>query len=147
MEWLLNPTGWLILGFILLILEIIIPGVFLIWWGLSSLILAGITKLIPEVSPSWQITIFAITACILSFLWWKYQSKKDQLDDKQTQLNQRDNSMMNSKGVVVEILESGIARGKFGDTTWRIVGYDLKEGDQIIVTDVEGITLQVKKTN
>lgn len=44
MEWLVNWSvwHWVILGFVLLIAELMIPGVFLLWWGLALLITAGL---------------------------------------------------------------------------------------------------------
>ena len=44
MEWFVNWSiwHWLILGFVLLIAEIAMPGVFLLWWGLAAIVVAGI---------------------------------------------------------------------------------------------------------
>lgn len=41
-DWLINWTlwHWLILGFILLIGEVLTPGIFLLWWGLAALVTA-----------------------------------------------------------------------------------------------------------
>ncbi len=33
---------WLVLAFLLLILEIIVPGIFFLWWGIAGLIIAAI---------------------------------------------------------------------------------------------------------
>ena len=32
---------WLVLGFVLLIAEILVPGVFLLWWGLAAIVAGG----------------------------------------------------------------------------------------------------------
>jgi len=54
--------------------------------------------------------------------------------------------MLGARGRVQEINENGIGRGYFGDTTWRIQGNQLTQGDNIEVIAVEGITLFVRKT-
>ncbi|QHB18189.1 NfeD family protein [Mannheimia pernigra] len=145
MEWLFNWNGWLILGFVLLALELIIPGVFIMWWGLSAILLAVLVWLLPPLSVGIQISGFALLAIVFSLIWWKYQHSKDKQDDKFTSLNSREQSMIGMQGVIVEILENGIARGKFGDTTWRVIGSELHLGDKVQVQRVDGITLYVTK--
>ncbi len=145
MEWLFNWTGWLIFGFVLLILELVLPGVFIMWWGFAAVILSGLVAFFPELPQGWQAAIFAVLAIIFSLIWWKYQHDKDVQDDAANQLNSREHSMLGAQGVVVEIFDNGIARGKFGDTTWRMVGENLHIGETVKVQQVDGITLKVIK--
>ena len=147
MEWFVNwgVWHWLVLGFILLIAEIAMPGVFLLWWGLAAIVVAGIMKLFPDLPLSSLAVIYAIIAMILSVLWWRYQHGKDQADQSNRALNQRNHAMIGSRGKVLEIAENGIGRGAFGDTTWRIKGHGLSVNDIIEVTGVDGITLNVIK--
>ena len=147
MEWFVNWSiwHWLILGFVLLIAEIAMPGVFLLWWGLAAIVVAGIMKLFPDLPLSSLAVIYAIIAMILSVIWWRYQHGKDQADQSNRALNQRNHAMIGSRGKVLEIAENGIGRGAFGDTTWRIKGHGLSVNDIIEVTGVDGITLNVIK--
>ncbi|WP_109427336.1 NfeD family protein [Aggregatibacter kilianii] len=147
MEWFVNwgVWHWLVLGFILLIAEIAIPGVFLLWWGLAAIVVAGIMKLFPDLPLSSLAVIYAIIAMILSVIWWRYQHGKDQADQSNRALNQRNHAMIGSRGQVLEMAENGIGRGAFGDTTWRIKGHGLSVNDIIEVTGVDGITLNVIK--
>ena len=147
MEWFVNwgVWHWLVLGFILLIAEIAMPGVFLLWWGLAAIVVAGIMKLFPDLPLSSLAVIYAIIAMILSVIWWRYQHGKDQADQSNRALNQRNHAMIGSRGKVLEIAENGIGRGAFGDTTWRIKGHGLSVNDIIEVTCVDGITLNVIK--
>ena len=70
MEWFVNWSiwHWLILGFVLLIAEIAMPGVFLLWWGLAAIVVAGIMKLFPDLPLSSLAVIYAIIAMILSVI-------------------------------------------------------------------------------
>lgn len=147
MEWFVNWDiwHWLVLGFILLIAEIAMPGVFLLWWGLAAIVVAGIMKLFPDLPLSSLAVIYAIIAMILSVIWWRYQHGKDQADQSNRALNQRNHAMIGSRGKVLEMAENGIGRGAFGDTTWRIKGQGLSVNDIIEVTGVDGITLNVIK--
>ena len=62
---------WLVLGFVLLIAEILVPGVFLLWWGLAAIVAAGVMALVPSLSLTVLAVFYAILAIILSLLWWK----------------------------------------------------------------------------
>ncbi|WP_040977481.1 NfeD family protein [Necropsobacter massiliensis] len=147
MQWLMTWTvwHWLVFGFSLLIAEILLPGVFLLWWGLAALVIAAVVALVPTLPLSIVIVGYALLAIILSLLWWKYQHGKDRADQAKTSLNQRDHAMLGLRGSVREMNDSGIGRGYFGDTTWRIQGQNLQVGDIVEVQRVEGITLWVRK--
>ncbi|MBE2893801.1 NfeD family protein [Spirabiliibacterium falconis] len=148
MDWLTHwgVWHWLILGFILLIGEALLPGIFLLWFGVAGLAMAGITALF-LLSPATSWVLFACLAIAFSLLWWRYQHRKDQVDDSHNELNQRGIAMLGQTGQVLEFFDNGIGRGQFGDTTWRIQGVHLHAGDAIKVTAVHGITLTVEKTS
>ncbi|EIJ68835.1 NfeD family protein [Pasteurella bettyae] len=147
MDWLTTWSvwHWMILGFILLIGEIILPGIFLLWWGIAAIITAAIMALVPSISLTILGIFYAILAFILSLVWWKYQHRKDAYDEAQTVLNQRQHAMLGATGIVQEFADTGVGRGYFGDTTWRIQGVELQVGDRIEVVSVQGITLKVRK--
>ncbi|MBR0574444.1 NfeD family protein [Pasteurella atlantica] len=144
MEWFTAWNSWLIAGFVLLILEVFLSGVFFMWWGFAAMIMAGIVAVF-NISISWQFAIFAVLASIFSFLWWRYQQRKNLEPDEASFLNQRDHAMLGKQGRVVEILDSGAVRAKFADTTWKVEGMQLNVNDLVKVVDVEGITLKVEK--
>lgn len=145
MEFLSNWTIWLIIGFILLILELMIPGVFLMWWGFAAMITALSAKFFPTLSLGELSTIFALFAVLFSLIWWKIQRNRDQVDDRQTDLNNREHHLIGTVGVVVEVVSGNIIRAKFGDTTWKVIGDNLQLGDHVEVLKAEGITLLVRK--
>lgn len=145
MDWLLSWSvwHWLILAFLLLIAEVLIPGVFLLWWGISAIFVAILTALLP-ISLTTAGIVFAVLASSLCLIWWFFQSKRDRIDDQKTELNQRTHTLLHKQGQVVEILGKNVARAKFGDTTWRVEGENLQPDSTVIVIDVKGITLIVK---
>lgn len=148
MEWFTSWTAWhwLVLGLVLLIAEILISGVFILWWGLAALVVAAVVAIFPQLNLTALFILYGLLALSLSLIWWKFQSKKDNTDHSSYKLNQRDHAMLGTVGYVEEIAENGIGRGHFGDTTWRIQGQQLAVGDVIEVIAVEGITLKVMKS-
>ncbi|MFC0308234.1 NfeD family protein [Gallibacterium trehalosifermentans] len=135
---------WLILAFILLILEIIVPGIFFLWWGIAGLIVAAMTYLFPLSGVASSIA-FAVIAIIATLVWWRYQSTNAQQDRVNNGLNQRDMMMLGQQGKVTELVSSNLGRAAFGDTTWRIEGEQLQLNDHVEVVGVKGITLVVRK--
>lgn len=135
---------WLVFGFILLIGEAVLPGIFLLWWGLAAFAV-GILNAIMPLPLAWDWIIFAVLAVVASLIWWRYQHNKDQQEDPHTALNQRGIAMLGQRGVVTEMQQNSIGRAHFGDTTWRIKGEQLQVGDVVKVKSVSGITLSVEK--
>jgi len=64
----LGTWNWLIFGVILMALELLAPGVFLVWFGLAAL-LVGLASF--AFNPSWQLQIllFALFAAAAVPLW------------------------------------------------------------------------------
>ncbi|MDE3972245.1 hypothetical protein NUQ37_04775 [Glaesserella parasuis] len=60
MEWLSGWTAWLIFGFILLILETLIAGIFIMWWGFAAIIVAILLILFPNIELAGQAIFFAV---------------------------------------------------------------------------------------
>lgn len=145
MDWLSVYGGWLLFGFALLILELFVPGVFVMWWGLAALCVAGIMTIYADLPFGWQATLFACLASVFSLLWWRYQHNKDWRDDRHTELNARDHHLIGKTGIIEEIVEQHIIRAKFGDTTWKVKGNGLAVGDSVEVLGTQGITLLVRK--
>ena len=64
----LGPWNWVVLGFILLIFEVAVPGIFLLWFGIAAIIVGFLTILVlgPMLAIGWQLQI--ILFLILSVL-------------------------------------------------------------------------------
>lgn len=137
-------TIWLIVGFILIALETIIPGVFVIWFGLSSVVVGLLLNII-DMSLLVQCILFCSLATVLSIFSYKFYHKKEK--EEKVELNNFQHSMLNNLGIVEEFVdEENIGRGVFGDTTWKIKSKEkLIKQDKIKVIDVENTTLIVEK--
>lgn len=135
---------WMVLGFVLVILETILPNVFVIWFGLGAIIV-GLLSLIINIGLPVQLTIFAILSVLFSVSYYFYNKKKEDKADKKDDLNNFSHAMLNSVGVVVEMLTDEEGRAKIGDTTWKIKGKDLSINDKVKVYHVDGLILHVQK--
>ncbi|MBE6390053.1 MAG: NfeD family protein [Lentisphaerae bacterium] len=59
---------WLVSGVIMILLEFVIPGLVICFFGLSALIVSGLNCLFPQISLIWQLLIFASGGVVLAVL-------------------------------------------------------------------------------
>lgn len=138
--------SWMSLGVILMILELLVPGTFLIWFGLGA-ILTGLTVLmVSGLTLSTQVLVFVIMSLICVafgiFVYAKVFGK-----NKEEELNQKTgaNRYIGSRFTVIEPIKNGRGKIAVGDSVWiAISNKDFKKGDEITVTGVKGTQLIVE---
>jgi len=132
----LGPWNWMVIGFILLVLEIIVPGVFLLWIGIAALITGTVSLLIWDAS-FWvwetQVVVFLILSLICAYVG-KQLVWSQRRDTDQPMLNQRGEQMIGRTATLTEPIREGRGRIQLGDTLWRVSGPDLPIGARVRVT-------------
>jgi len=137
----LGAWNWLILGGVLVGLEILVPGVFLIWFGLSALIVGAVAL---GIAISWQLqfvlfAVLSLTAVILSRRFFKNNDESDK-----PLLNQRAEQNVGRTFVLTKSIVHGRGRVRIADSTWAVEGEDCAKGTMVKVIGVEGTTLLVE---
>ena len=82
----LGPWNWMVIGFILLVFEIMVPGVFLLWIGIAALITGTISLVIWDAG-FWiwqtQFVVFLIFSLICAYVGkqivWSRQREIEQV--------------------------------------------------------------------
>lgn len=133
---------WVVLGLMLIILEIFMPGVFLLWIGIGALATGGLSVLAGIESWEMQCLIFVPLAFGSLFLGWRC-SRKAGAGHAAT-LNQRTASYVGRKAHVVEAIVNGAGRVRLGDTVWTAQGDDCPAGTAVTITGSEGSVLFVR---
>lgn len=138
--------SWMSLGVILMILELLVPGTFLIWFGLGSL-LTGLTVLIfSGLTISVQLFIFVIMSLICVTLGILVYTKifgknKENEHNKKTGAHR----YVGGRFIVVEPIKNGRGKIAVGDSVWiALSDNNFKKGDEVTVIDVKGTQLIVK---
>ncbi|MCP4412308.1 MAG: NfeD family protein [Gammaproteobacteria bacterium] len=135
---------WIVLGLLLVILEMLLPGFVLIWFGVGALLVGSLLYVIPEMSWQWQLLVFSIFS-LTSVFAWRIWSKNNLTDDPESDiLNQRGRALIGRETLLIEPIVNGVGRIQVDDTFWRVNGKDLEKGKLIRVIDVEGATLKVE---
>ena len=132
----LGPWTWMVLGFVLLVMEIVAPGVFMLWIGIAALIIGAVSLLIWDAAFwTWQVQVlaFLILALVSAFVGKKLVGGRHD-DADQPLLNRRGAQMVGKLATLSEPIKNGRGRIKLGDTLWRVSGPDLPAGTQVRVT-------------
>ena len=141
----LGPWNWVALGVLLLAMEIMLPGVFLLWFGLAAIVIGVLTVMFANAG-FWpweaQILAFLILSLIFAYYGKRIVDKGDETDEPL--LNQRFAQLVGRTATLSEPIAEGRGRIKLDDTTWRIKGPDLPAGTRVKVTSVEGNDLAVE---
>ncbi|MGF1764344.1 NfeD family protein [Aliivibrio kagoshimensis] len=140
----MNLWHWLAFGLGLLLLELLGTAGYLLWVGLSAMIVGVCLSLIPM---SWQLQwiAFASFSLMATWLWWRYQHNKDRQDDESSLLNKRDLQMIGKTARIEEAVLQGKCRVKIGDTTWTAeTNKDLEANTLVKVVKVTGIVLTIE---
>lgn len=139
---------WWVLALLLVIVEMIAPGMFLLWIGAA----AAVTGLIMFVADSvglqvsWQVqfVIFGVLA-VASVVAAKYYIKRNPIETEDTTLNRRGAQYVGRVFNLEEGIVNGIGKVRVGDSVWRVEGPDLPAGDRVKVVGVDGTILRVEK--
>lgn len=138
----LGNWNWFILAGILLALEIMVPGAFMLWLGLSAMLVGAISF---AVAWSWQtqLVAFAVFAIASVPLWRRVARGTEQPVDRPF-LNRRAEAFVGRTFTLEKPIVAGNGTVRIDDSIWRVAGPDLPAGSRVTVTAADGATLTVQ---
>jgi len=137
---------WLIVGVMLFLLELALPGFILFFFAVGSLLTALAAWLFP-IDLAWQLALFII-ASLLSLLTLRNLIQRRLLDSKTADDDKDDpQAQPGDKGVVcAAIAPPAEGRIKYSGTFWRATAdEDIEEGEIISVVRQDGLIIHVEK--
>ena len=138
----LDPQwSWLVLGLVLAIAEMVVPGVFLIWFAAAALAVGLLSFVLPLGLPL-QVVLFAVLS-VVSVVASRRWLRGHPVQSADPLLNQRGQQLVGTKVTVTEAIEGGNGRVRCGDTEWLAQGPDAAAGTRLTVTGSTGSTLIV----
>ncbi len=138
----LGAWNWLILAGLFLVLELLAPGIFLIWFGIAAGIV-GALALLFDVAWQWQLILFAALSLAAVLTARKFLRTDDAQRDRPL-LNRRAQQHVGKSYLVSDAIENGRGKVKIGDTLWRAEGPDAAQGTRVKVIGTDGATLMVE---
>jgi membrane protein implicated in regulation of membrane protease activity len=140
---------WVSFGMLLMMAEIFVPSFTIFWFGLAALVVALLLGIAPDIAVSWQLTCWALSSILFTFLWFKY-FKPTMIDRTKAGISKE--AVLGETGLVIRLPQEGV-RGQvrfvmpiLGAEEWEFLCTDeLTIGDRVMVADVSGNTLVVTK--
>lgn len=140
LSWPPGWPAWAVLGLLLMAAELLVPGAFLVWIGAAAL---GTAVLVWLLEPSLLVALLTHMVLLALGIGLSMRFLRPR-GDSGGQVNRPDSGLLGRSGVIVSG-DGNLGRVRIGDSDWpcRMRGAELRPGDAVSVTGVEGVTLLV----
>jgi len=137
--------GWLTFGLILMILELFVPGTFVIWFGFGA-VTTGLVMAFMPLSVSGQLAAFAlcstVSLCFGFFVYKRVFGANKEVAQKNKTGAQK---YIGQSFKVTEAIGEDLGKVAVGDTVWLAKsGHPIAKGARAKVVAVEGTILIVE---
>jgi membrane protein implicated in regulation of membrane protease activity len=141
---------WLALGALLIIAEILAPGVFLLWLGVAAAITGVIVLGFPDLGWGVQLILFGCLS-VASVLVGRVIYRRRAGPTSHPNLNRRGKQYVGQVFTLEDSTVNGRGRVHVGDTLWNVAvqpaGHDLDGGTRVTVTGADGSILLVESAH
>lgn len=140
----LGPWLWWIIAGILLVGELIAPGIFLLWLAAAAALTAIIDL---TFGFSWQgeVATFAVLSMLLVLASWKWVMASHRPKSDQPNLNQRHAAYVGKVVPLAQAIVNGSGKVRIDDALWDVDGPDLPQGSLVRISGVTGLRLTAEK--
>jgi membrane protein implicated in regulation of membrane protease activity len=135
---------WWTLGVLLLIVELLAPGMFFIWMGESAFVVGGILWLMPALETEYQLMLFSALSLVSILVFRRFLKWRPIISDHPL-LNQRTAQYVGRVFTLEEPIVNGRGKIRVDDSSWRVEGEDCAVGAKVRVIDAEGVILKVER--
>ena len=145
MDWLEGLDAhwvWLTLGLVLAGLEMLLPGIYLIWLAAAAII-TGMLTLALDLSLPAQVIDFVALSLIIAFSAKRFLGERP-IESSDPLMNRRGARLVGETALVVQAIEHGSGRVKHGDSEWIARGPAMAAGRRVRISGSEGAVLLVE---
>lgn len=145
MDWLNGLEAhwaWITLGVVLAGLEMLVPGVYLMWLAVAAIVTGVLTGLL-DLSLPLQVIDFVFLSLIIAFSVRRFLRDKP-IESSDPLMNRRGARMVGQTAVVVQAIEHGSGRIHIGDSDWIARGPNVAVGERVRITGIDGSSLLVE---
>ena len=138
----LGTWDWFILAALLFLLEVLAPGMFMLWLGLAAIIMGIVAT---TIALSWQVQLigFAVLALVLVPAWRHFATKVEKPAESPF-LNRRAEGYVGRVFTLDKPIVDGSGAVRIDDTIWRVSGPDCPAGSRVRVAGTDGANLRVE---
>lgn len=133
---------WIAAGLVLAGLEMLVPGVYLIWLALAAIV-TGVLVLAAEPSVPMQIVSFVSLSLIFAFSTRRFY-RDTPIASSDPLMNQRAARLVGQTATVTQAITHGEGRVRIADGEWLASGPDCPAGTRVRIAGVSGACLTVE---
>lgn len=133
---------WVAIGLALAALELLVPGVFLIWLSVAAVI-TGILAFVLDLGVGVSVVNFVFLSLITVYSAKRFLRERP-IESSDPLMNNRGGRLVGEQVVVVRAIEGGEGRVKVGDSEWIARGPDSAVGTRMRVVATKGPILNVE---
>ena len=138
----LGVWNWFILGAVFLLLEVLAPGTFMLWLGISAILVGAISF---AVVWTWQAQLIAFAVfAIASIPAFRYFARRVEQPVDRPFLNRRAEGYVGREFTLEKPIVGGVGTIRIDDTVWRVMGPDCPAGSRVRIARAEGADLLVE---
>ncbi|MFK3684536.1 MULTISPECIES: NfeD family protein [Pseudomonas] len=137
---------WLVFGVALILLELVLPTFFILWFGIGAVLVSLIALLAPDLQLDMQVLLWVLFSSVTTVLWFKLFRRK-KADVRWTA-----DSVLGEVGLLTaSVSEFQKGRVRFqkpilGNEEWTcIADSDIAAGERVRLTAIEGNTARVSR--
>ncbi len=134
---------WYALAGVLIILEMLVPGIVFLWLAIGAVVAGSALLAVPDLLWYYQFAIFAV-ASALSLLFGRNLLRRTGQEAAARGLNERGRALIGVEAALIEAIVNGSGRVRIGDTSWAVTGEDLPVGTRVRVVAADGPRLTVR---
>ncbi|MGG4774909.1 NfeD family protein [Paenalcaligenes sp. Me52] len=139
-----SPWSWFIIGCLLMALEALIPGVFILWIGVAAMVVGLFVSAWPEAPLGLQFLVLAIAIGLSVWVGLRLHRKR-KLSPEQSSLNSGLHSYVGRQAVAITAFTQGQGRVRLDDSFYTaLCSATIAEGDPVRVVGIEGSMLLVE---
>lgn len=139
----LGHWAWLIAGVLLVVVEVLVPGAFFLWLGISAGVVGIVAWIFQDLGWQYQFMLFALLS-VASIAISRMYLKRHPIDTDEPLLNRRSAQYVGRRFTLAEPIVNGRGRIVVDDSSWKIEGPDLPAGAAIQVVSADGVVLAVE---
>lgn len=138
----LDPAlWWLVIGLAFAALELVVPGVYLIWLAAAALTTAALTFVL-DLGIAVQVVNFVFLSLIIVYSAKRWLRDRP-IESSDPMMNRRGDRLVGEQAVITVAIDGGEGRARLGDSEWIARGADQPVGTRVRIAAVKGPILEV----
>lgn len=135
--------SWFSLAAVLAIVELLMPGIFLVFIAAGAALTGVVVLLMPGLPVFAQIGVFAVASSISVAVGRRWYLTNP-VESSDPLLNDRVARLIGETVTVAEAIVAGKGRVRVGDSEWNALGTDAPAGALVRIVGAKGNTLEVE---